>query len=1241
MDYRIFVEKRPDFNVEAQSLQQELIETFHFKNKLSEIRILNIYDIFNIDETELSQAREQILSEATQDRVFDKFEWDEYLFFAVEYLPGQFDQRADSAMQCLNILSQRNKNVIVKSGKLILLEGDISKVEFQRIKDFYINPVEMQEKDLNRLELEDKLPPDKVKIHTGLINYPEEDLALFLQEEGLAMSLADLKYICEYFRDEEHRDPTETEIRVLDTYWSDHCRHTTFETMLQDIVIPRSQFTESIQKTYEQYLKSREYVYGERAKNRPQTLMDMATISAKEIRKKGYLEDLEISDEINACSIYIDVDVEGKIEPWLLMFKNETHNHPTEIEPFGGASTCIGGAIRDPLSGRAYVYQAIRVSGAANPLEEIEETLEGKLPQKKITREAAHGYSSYGNQIGIATSHVSEIYHPGYKAKRMEVGAVVGAVPASMVRRAIPQAGDKVIMFGGRTGRDGIGGATGSSKEHTAVSLTSAFAEVQKGNAPEERKIQKLFRRPEVTRLIKKSNDFGAGGVSVAVGELAKGLDIYLDHVQTKYNGLDGTEIAISESQERMSVVVEQKDVEAFMQYCDEENLEAVLIADVTAENRLRMWWKNQKIVDISRAFLDTNGIRNSTAVEVQIPGSQHPFRVQKSNLNLQERIENHFSNLNIASQKGLMEIFDSTIGGGTVLMPFGGKYQETPTDVSIHKVPVYQGHTDTVSAITWGFDPAISSWSPYHGSAYAVIDSIAKLVAAGFDFKRIRLSFQEYFRKLGRDPKNWGLPFAALLGAQYVMKQMNIPAIGGKDSMSGSFHDLHVPPTLISFAVASGNAKEVISPELKDKNNHLYLIKHQANQDFTPNISILKKNFDFLFQQIKANNILSASALKNGGLAESLFKASFGNKIGFEIQYDADRLFAIDYASVLVESKYPLDYDNAILLGKTTKYHTTTINNLPVSIKDVMQVWKSVLEPVFPEKAKNSGNLMRFTPYETQEFYIGKHKTAKPKVFIPAFPGTNCEYDSKRVFEDNGAETQCMTFRNLTHQHIEDSLNEMIQHLSDSQILMLSGGFSAGDEPDGSGKFIAAVLHNPEVAEAIHKFLERDGLILGICNGFQALIKSGLLPYGKVQKIKAGDPTLTFNTIGRHISRIVNTRTVSNLSPWLRNIPVGSSHQLAISHGEGRFVAPQSVIKELFDKGQVAFQYADLRGNPTMDSEYNPNGSMFAIEGISSPDGRILGKMGHSERFEKNIYKNIVGIKEQAIFRNGIEYFL
>ena len=1240
MNYRIFVEKKREFNVEARSFQEELKEMLHLQNKLTRLRILNIYELFNIDAEALAEARELILSEATLDEVFDEIDREKYAFFAVEYLPGQFDQRADSAMQCLRILSEKNRNVIVKSGKLILLEGDLSQSELQAIKDYYINPVEMQEKELGELRLETHSPPEDVIVFEGFTRFTEEELEAFWKQQSLAMSLEDLKFIATYFTNEERRDPTETEIKVLDTYWSDHCRHTTFETKLKEIVIPKDRFTESIQETFEEYLKSREYVYGDKAGTRPVSLMDMATISAKEIRKKGLLEDLEISEEINACSVYIDVDVDGKIEPWLLMFKNETHNHPTEIEPFGGASTCIGGAIRDPLSGRAYVYQAIRVSGAANPLEPIEETLEGKLPQRKITQEAAHGYSSYGNQIGVATSHVREIYHPGYKAKRMEVGAVVGAVPAAMVRRESPQAGDQVIMFGGRTGRDGIGGATGSSKEHTTVSLTTAFAEVQKGNAPEERKIQKLFRRPEVVRLIKKSNDFGAGGVSVAIGELAEGLEIHLDRIRTKYAGLNGTELAISESQERMAVVVEAKDVDTFIKYAGEENLEAVVVAAITDDARLKMWWRGQKIVDISRAFLDTNGVRNANDVVIAAPGSKHPFEVKNGEGSLQDRLEKHFQDLNIASQKGLMERFDASIGAATVWMPFGGKYQETPTDVSIHKIPVFQGVTNTVSGITWGFNPELSSWSPFHGAAYAVVESIAKLAAAGFDYRRIRLSFQEYFRRLGKDPANWGLPVAALLGAQYVMKPMNIPAIGGKDSMSGSFHELHVPPTLISFAVAPGDARRMVSPEWKEKGNYLYLLKHRTKEDLMPDIPRFTALLDFLSEAMKTGNIRSATALKNGGLAEALLKSSFGNRTGFEIQYDENQLFALDYGSILVESKTALDFPDAILLGQTTAYKSCSINGIPVQPEKIKETWKAVLDPVFPEKTKENGKLLRFTPYETSTFYIAKNKIARPEVFIPAFPGTNCEYDSKRAFEKYGARTHCFTFRNITRQHIEESLEEMKRHIDNAQILMLSGGFSAGDEPEGSGKFIATVLRNPAIAESIHRFLDRDGLILGICNGFQALIKSGLLPYGEVRKISEDDPTLTFNTIGRHISRIVNTRTVSNLSPWLRDIPTGSMHQVAISHGEGRFVAPAGRIRELFENGQVAFQYADLEGNPTMNSEYNPNGSMFAIEGITSPDGRILGKMGHSERFAPDLYQNITGIKEQAIFRNGVEFF-
>jgi phosphoribosylformylglycinamidine synthase len=982
------------------------------------------------------------------------------------------------------------------------------------------------------------------------------------------------------------------------------------------------------------------------------TLMDMATISAREMRKNGILGDVEVSEEINACSVYIDVDIEkdGKtaVEKWLLMFKNETHNHPTEIEPFGGASTCIGGAIRDPLSGRAYIYQAIRVTGSANPLEKLEDTLPGKLSQRKITTTAAHGYSSYGNQIGVATSHVAEIYHEGYKAKRMEVGAVVAATPARNVRRETPNPGDKIILLGGKTGRDGCGGATGSSKEHDINSITACSAEVQKGNAPEERKIQKLFRNPEVTRLIKKCNDFGAGGVSVAIGELADGLIINLDKVPVKYEGLNGTELAISESQERMAVVVEGKDVEKFLKLSDIENLEAVEVAVVTEERRLIINWKGKSIVDLSRDFLDTNGVTGYMDIEVERPDSESPMETPNTTgTTLEEKVMNRISSLNVSSQKGLMEMFDSTIGAGTVLMPFGGKYQLTPTEGSVHKIPLLEGTTDTASAITWGYNPLITKWSPYHGGAYAVVESLAKIVAVGGDYRGVRLSFQEYFEKLGDNPKKWGKPFAALLGTQYMMKNFNIPAIGGKDSMSGSFNDIDVPPTLISFAVTKVLASNVISPELKNSGNNLYLIKHNMNKDLMPNLEELKSNFEYIHENIKDKKIISAMTVRGGGIIETISKMSFGNMIGAKISMKEDELFEMGYGSILVETPHILEDDNAVLVGETISAKELIINDKIIKLDELLGKWKETLNEIFPEIAEGESFESEKLKIESLNIKKKELKSMKPRVrvenprvFVPAFPGTNCEYDSMKAFAKEGALPFTMTFRNLTMGHITKSIEEMADHIDNCEILMLPGGFSAGDEPEGSAKFIATILRNEKIKGAVERLLGRDGLILGICNGFQALVKSGLLPNGVIGDLDEDSPTLTYNDINRHISKIVTTKVVSNNSPWLTDIAAGSKHQIAVSHGEGKFVVGEEKLKELIENGQIATQYVDLDGNPTGHGEYNPNGSIYAIEGITSKDGRIFGKMGHSERVGENLYKNILGDKEQNIFRNGVNYF-
>lgn len=1240
MNYRIYVEKKNGFDLEAKRLENELKESFQ-GIKLSKVRLLNCYDVFNIEEAELAEAKKLIFSEVVTDTVKDELETNGAKFFAVEYLPGQFDQRADSAMQCLNLISDRNQNVVVTSGKVIILEGEISDADVEKVKKYYINPVEMREKDLVKLEIEEGEKAQDVPVFEGFISWNEEELKKFRESLGLAMTLADVKFVQEYFRDTEKREPTETEIKVLDTYWSDHCRHTTFETRIKDIVFPKSAFGETLQKAFDDYSKAREFVHGERLSKKYISLMDMATICGKEMRKSGKLDDLEVSDEINACSVYIDVDVDGKLEKWLLMFKNETHNHPTEIEPFGGASTCLGGAIRDPLSGRSYVYQAIRVTGSGNPLEKLEDTLPGKLPQKKITTGAASGYASYGNQIGLTTGHVCEIYHDGYKAKRMEVGAVVGAVPADWVRRENASKGDIVILLGGKTGRDGCGGATGSSKEHTDDSLRLCGAEVQKGNAPEERKIQRLFRNPEVTRMIKKCNDFGAGGVSVAIGELAPGLDINLDVVPTKYLGLSGTELAISESQERMAVVIEAKDKDKFIELASKENLLSTVVATVTDTNRLVLNWKGKKIVDISRDFLDTNGVTQETTVEVaDITGENPLLKANYEGETLKDKWYNMLSSLNVASQKGLMEIFDATIGATTVLMPFGGKYQMTPTDVSVQKIPLLKGETDTASAITWGYNPVLSSWSQFHGGAYAVVESLAKLVSVGGDYKRVRLSFQEYFQKLGQNPLNWGKPFSALLGTIEAQRGFGIPAIGGKDSMSGTFNDIHVPPTLISFAVAPVKASVVISPEFKEAGHKIYLVKHHMLDNYMPNIDELKENFELVHENIVNGTIISAMTLKNGGIAEAVSKMTLGNRVGAKIVDLGEDLFKLGYGTFVVETTKELCGKNVELLGETIAEYKVVVGDKEIDMTEGEKVWLDKLFPVFPHKTIEKVENYIWTPYEKKEIIVCKNKIAKPRVLVPAFPGTNCEYDSARVFEKAGAEANILPFRNITQEYINDSIEKMVKEINNSQILMFPGGFSSGDEPDGSGKFIATVLTNPKIAEAISKFLERDGLILGICNGFQALIKSGLLPYGEIGKVTENSPTLTFNKIGRHVSQMVKTKVTSNKSPWLAGVEVGSEFEIAVSHGEGRFFANDEVIKKLFENGQVATQYVNLEGVPTNEFRFNPNGSTCAIEGITSPDGKVFGKMGHSERCGNNVFKNIIGNKDQKIFENGVKYF-
>lgn len=1220
---RIFVEKKEGFDLEAKRLCKEWKEALQL-NSLTKARILNCYDIFGAKD--IKEAKRMIFSEVVTDVVSESFD-EKIPYFAVEFLPGQFDQRADSAYQCMNLLSAENEKVVITSGKVFLLEGNVSSEEIEKIKKFYINPVEMREKDLSKLEQEGLQFQSSVPIIESFVGLKES--------MGLAMSQADLYFVEKYFREEEKRMPTETEIRVLDTYWSDHCRHTTFETELEEIVFPKGKFGEELQRVFNKYLA-----------NKQVTLMEMAKVIGKKMRKEGKLDDLEVSEEINACSIYIDVDVDGEIEKWLLMFKNETHNHPTEIEPFGGASTCLGGAIRDPLSGRAYVYQAIRVTGAANPLETLEDTLEGKLPQKKITTAAAHGYSSYGNQIGLTTGLVSEIYHEGYKAKRMEVGAVVAAAPVKNVRRETPIPGDIVILLGGKTGRDGCGGATGSSKEHTKDSLALCGAEVQKGNAPEERKIQRLFRKEKVARMIKKCNDFGAGGVSVAIGELAEGLKINLDSVPTKYAGLNGTELAISESQERMAVVIAKEEEALFLEEAAFENLEATKVAEVTEEKRLILSWKGKEIVNLSRAFLDTNGVRQKAKVEVEEPSGNNPLtEAVVSGNSLADQWKNCMQDLNVASQKGMVEMFDSNIGAGTILMPFGGKYQMTPNDVAVQKISVEKGHSHTASAITWGYNPKISSWSPYHGSAYAVLESLAKLVSVGADYRKVRLSFQEYFQKLGKEAKNWGKPFAALLGSLEAQEAFGTPAIGGKDSMSGSFQDLHVPPTLISFAVAPVSTKEVISPEFKKAASHIYLLKHTALENAMPDYEMCKKNFTWLHEQIIAGNILSCMTIKMGGIAEALTKMTFGNRIGLEVKNVGENFFQLAYGSFILESEQELSFDNLEYLGKTIEEYQIRIldreTSTVLSGKEMEKEWLEVLAPIFPyEYQEEKKEIYTLDSCITTKIYHSKERVTKPRVLVMAFPGTNCEYDSAKAFQDAGAEPHILVFRNLKPSYIEASIEAMVQELKQAQILMLPGGFSAGDEPDGSGKFIATVLQNPRIMAEIQNFLERDGLILGICNGFQALIKSGLLPYGKLGTVTENSPTLTFNKIGRHVSQMVRTKILSNQSPWLSSFQVGEEFIIPVSHGEGRFYVQEAELKSLLQHGQIVTQYVDFEGKASNEFRHTPNGSTCAIEGIVSPNGRILGKMGHSERKGEDLYKNIPGNKVQDIFSNGVNYF-
>ena len=1228
MVYRIYVEKKPGCDGEARQLQNELNSLLGIK-ELTGLRLLNRYDVEGISEALFDQCVSTVFSEPPVDNTYVTLPRGEEIAFAVEYLPGQFDQRADSAAECIQLISQ-GERPLVRSARVYLLEGPLSEEQIAEIKKYVINPVEAREASLEERETlkMEYAVPTAVATLTGFNELDEAGLAAFIQEKGLAMDLGDIKFCQEYFRSEQ-RDPTITEIKMIDTYWSDHCRHTTFGTILDDVQIDE----EVVQAAFDRYMALREDL-GRTQK--PRCLMDIATIGAKELKKQGILKNLDESEEINACTVKIKCDVNGKDEDWLFLFKNETHNHPTEIEPFGGAATCIGGAIRDPLSGRSYVYQAMRVTGAGDPLTPVSETLPGKLPQRKLVTTAAAGYSSYGNQIGLATGQVDELYHPGYLAKRLEIGAVVGATPASHVRRECPAPGDVIVLLGGRTGRDGIGGATGSSKAHKMESLESCGAEVQKGNAPIERKLQRLFRREDACRMIKRCNDFGAGGVSVAIGELADGLYIDLNKVTKKYEGLDGTELAISESQERMAVALAPEDVDKFIALANEENLEATPVATVTEEKRLNMVWNGVSIVNISREFLNSNGAEKHQKVHVEKATVWQP---QWAGATFGEQMKSMVGDLNVCSKKGLSERFDSTIGAGTVLMPFGGAYQLTPQMAMVAKLPV-DGETTTCSGMAWGYNPYLMSADQYRGAKLAVIESVTKLVSAGFRYEDAYLTFQEYFERLGTQPERWGKPLAALLGALDAQMGLGIGAIGGKDSMSGSFEKLDVPPTLVSFATAIGKTSRVISTEFKKSNSSVVLLRPVYEADgISPTFSSLKANYQIAEQMIASGQILSAASVGFGGIAEALFKMGLGNRIGFKLLADLspEDLFKPMYGSLVLE--YATGAPAGMLLGETTREYTFTACGETLDSAQLQEIWESKLEPVYPYR--KAGDAVEKISGSLTAPAAPKIGVAKPKVIIPVFPGTNCEYDTARAFARAGADPEILVIRNLTPADVTASCEALVKAIDASQIVMLPGGFSGGDEPDGSAKFIASFFRSPAVTEAVRRLLnQRDGLMLGICNGFQALIKLGLVPYGDIRPITESDPTLTFNTIGRHQSMLVRTRIASKGSPWLTHCDLGDEHTVAISHGEGRFVAPQKVLDQLIANGQIATQYVDLDGQPTMDLRYNPNGSVLAIEGITSPDGRVFGKMGHSERSGDRLYKNVTGDKYQPIFEGGVDYF-
>lgn len=1254
---RIFVEKRQGFfDIPAQQLCSDLKETFHLE-ELKAVRIIKRYDIEGLSDEEYAAVKSVVFAEPPVDVVYEEKlpHFPNSRTFAVEYLPGQYDQTADSAAQCVQLVTQKERPRIA-TARVIVIVGDVSRDDFAKIKDYCINAVESREASLEKpesLDMHYEEPAD-VEVLKAFNTLDEAGLKAFMADKGFAMSFEDLKFCQQYFKETERRAPTITELRVIDTYWSDHCRHTTFTTAIDMVDIEEGYFSPAITKAYNKYLEDRKEIYGSNL--RDVTLMDIAVIGMKALRKQGKLEDLDKSEEINACSIVVKADIDGKDEEWLVMFKNETHNHPTEIEPFGGAATCLGGAIRDPLSGRSYVYQAMRVTGAADPRRPFKDTLSGKLPQKKITLGAAAGYSAYGNQIGLATGQVREVYHEGYMAKRMEIGAVIAAAPKVNVVRERPAAGDLIVLVGGRTGRDGCGGATGSSKEHTEESLTSCGAEVQKGNPPTERKIQRLFRNPEVSRMIKRCNDFGAGGVAVAIGELADGLVIDLGAVKKKYAGLDGTELAISESQERMAVVIDPEDLEDFVRFADEENLEATKVAEVTALPRLIMKWRGRPIVQMNREFLDTNGVRQHVTAVISSPDEKKrylheiPAAVKACGKDLEKAWLANLSDLNVCSQKGLAERFDSTIGGNTVLMPFGGYKQLTPAEGMVAKLPVLGAETNTATAMTFGLNPAFTEWSPFHGALYSVVESAAKIVALGGRADNIRLTFQEYFESLGKDPKKWGNPFAALIGALWAQHELEIPAIGGKDSMSGTFEDIHVPPTLAAFAVDVMKADCAVSPEFKYPGNKVYLVPAPKDSQDLPIFAKMRHNWEKISQMTAGKKVFAAQSVGVGGIAAAVTKMALGNGIGFKFaeQITMEKLFTPDYGSIILEVAEHTDVETLLAgtgyreLGVTTAGPSIVCDATVVMLADAETAFTTPLEKIFPTQVKKSSKeKAMYIPYEKGNVLRPQTHIARPKVFIPVFPGTNCEYDSARAWERAGAEAQTLVVRNLTPAAVEETVEAIVKGIRSSQMIMLPGGFSGGDEPDGSGKFIAAMFRNPRIKEEVMKLLnKRDGLMLGICNGFQALIKLGLVPYGDIRDLSESSPTLTHNNIGRHASCMVQTKVVSNLSPWFNNVKVGDIHTIAISHGEGRFVADREIIAKLRVRGQIATQYVDVSGNPSMAIPFNPNGSVNAIEGITSPDGRVLGKMGHSERIGEHIAVNVPGSKDQQLFEAGVAYY-